>query len=380
MSAAMVRASSPSMGAVGREHRAKHAHRERAEALHALHVLVARLATKRASGGRARRSRASPSRRAPRIIGSHDGGQIGRHRARHLDVPARTPRSCECAAALARPRRRPGPAAEDALERVLRVAHAAGEARRWRLRRASREAIERRGRERRIGSGQRVRRVGEGGALRHGGATVAHPPKSCLRGRSRASLGRMRRGSSTYAAFALLGLVPLPMVACLQQVSTGTGTTDPAATATATAAATGTATPTGAECGTNPATGVTLCEQIDLCPSITVDQGAFAQCGFRIHPGAVIHLECLCGDSLCPIGVPDTCDEATQLLSSAQSALVVCEEASSGRCVAVSAGASTTPTSTATAAPTSTAVPSTCDKDCQSQCAGNPDCYQLCGC
>jgi hypothetical protein len=180
----------------------------------------------------------------------------------------------------------------------------------------------------------------------------------------------MRR--APFALAPIAALVALPLLACLQQVSTGTGTTDPtASTGTTTSSSTGTATPAGANCGTDPQSGVTLCEQTSLCPGVVVDQGALPSCGFRLHPGAVIDLECLCADSLCPIGVPDTCAQATQLLMS-QTSLVVCQEASDGRCeqlVASDAGA---------ASPTPTA--STCDKQCESECAGEPDCIQLCGC
>jgi hypothetical protein len=177
------------------------------------------------------------------------------------------------------------------------------------------------------------------------------------------------------APFALAPLLPvvvLPLVACLQQVSTGTGTTDPTTSGgTTTSPSTGTTTPAGASCSTDPQSQVTLCEQTSLCPSVSVDPGAWPGCGFRIHAGSVIDLECLCNDELCPIGVPDTCDEATQLLSS-QTSLVVCEQASDGRCVQLAASDA----GSASAA----ASPSSCDKQCESECAGEPDCIQLCGC
>jgi hypothetical protein len=165
----------------------------------------------------------------------------------------------------------------------------------------------------------------------------------------------------------------LPLVACLQQLSTGDGTTDPTTSggSTTSSSSAGTTTPAGAGCTTDPQSQITLCEQTSLCPGVSVDQGMLSGCGFRIHPGAVIDLECLCsGDELCPIGVPDTCAEATQLLSS-QTALVVCEEASDGRCVQVGSDAGSTSAS---------APPSTCDKQCETECAGEPDCIQLCGC
>jgi hypothetical protein len=186
----------------------------------------------------------------------------------------------------------------------------------------------------------------------------------------------MRRAPSAVAPplAPLLFLVALPLAACLQQVSTGTGTTDPTTSGGTTAASsTGTTTPAGAGCTTDTESQITLCQQTSLCPSVSVDQGTLPGCGFRIHAGSVIDLECLCnGEMLCPIGVPDTCDQATQLLSSQTSSLVVCEEASDGRCVQV--GASDAGTASAAA------TPSACDKQCESECAGEPDCIQLCGC
>jgi hypothetical protein len=184
-----------------------------------------------------------------------------------------------------------------------------------------------------------------------------------------------------FAIAVVPAVVALPLIACLQQVSTGTGTTDPSAGGGAPATSSGTDAPAGAGCGTDPASGVTLCEQTSLCPSVSVDQGTFPSCGFRIHPGTVIDLECLCGDVLCPIGVPDTCDQASQLLSS-QTVLSVCQQASDGRCVAVTGDAGSTSAPTTAPASTASSAPSsgTCDKVCEAECAGVPDCIQLCGC
>jgi hypothetical protein len=168
----------------------------------------------------------------------------------------------------------------------------------------------------------------------------------------------------------VVALAALPALACLEQVSTGTGTeTDPTASPTPTTPSSGSggATPTGSNCGTDSQTQITLCEGISLCPGVDVDPGALPNCGFQIHAGSVIDLECLCGEDLCPIGVPNTCAEAMQLVSS-QTSVVVCEQASEGRC-----------TSVGSSGPDAGAA-STCDKQCQTECAGEPDCVQLCGC
>jgi hypothetical protein len=179
----------------------------------------------------------------------------------------------------------------------------------------------------------------------------------------------MRRAS--FAIAPISALVAMPLLACLQQVSTGTGTTDPTASTATSSSSTDTSTPAGAGCGTDPQSGITLCEQTSLCPGVSVDQGPLSGCGFRIHTGAVIDLECLCGDALCPIGVPDTCAQASQLLSS-QTSLVVCQAASDGRCEQLGASDAGSSTSNPTV--------SICDKQCETECAGEPDCIQLCGC
>jgi hypothetical protein len=181
-------------------------------------------------------------------------------------------------------------------------------------------------------------------------------------------------------ALPLLVMAVSPL-ACLQQISTGTGTTDSSGGGTGTAPAstgTGAATPTGGLCGTDPQTGVTLCSQISLCPSITVDQNTLSGCGFKIHPGPVIDLECLCNqEALCPIGVADTCDQASALLASAD-LFSICEQTAQSRCAAVGTDASVPAFNSTQNNPMQN--PGTCDKTCEAECAGEPDCLQLCGC
>jgi hypothetical protein len=163
----------------------------------------------------------------------------------------------------------------------------------------------------------------------------------------------------------------LPLTACLQ-LSTGDGTGTPASSG-GTTSSTSTSSPGGAASGTNcttdPQSGIVLCEQIANCPGVDVDPGAFPGCGFRLHATSLYDLECGCGDSLCPIGAPISCATAQQLLAQAQSSIVVCQQVSEETCLplAVDAGSSSTSTGT-------------CDKDCESQCAGDPNCIQMCGC
>lgn len=182
---------------------------------------------------------------------------------------------------------------------------------------------------------------------------------------------------ASLASLALLVLpAPLLLSACLQQLSTGDGTSSGSTAAAATTATPSAATPVGGECGTDPQTGITLCSQISLCPNITVDQSQLPGCGFRIHAGAVIDLECLCnGEALCPVGVPDTCDQAAALLMD-QTLLTVCDQTAESHCTEVGG--------TEAGAPILNVNPnanaSSCDKQCETECAGEPDCIQLCGC
>lgn len=122
----------------------------------------------------------------------------------------------------------------------------------------------------------------------------------------------------------------------------------------------------GTNCGTDPSTGITLCEGIDLCPGLIVDQGAFPGCGFRLNAASPYDLECDCGDFLCPIGAPPSCAAAAQLLDQEQSSLNVCQQQNEGTCLSL--------------APTGGGTQSTCDKSCESECAGDPNCIQMCGC
>jgi hypothetical protein len=124
--------------------------------------------------------------------------------------------------------------------------------------------------------------------------------------------------------------------------------------------------PMGMNCFVDPQTKAALCEQIDKCPGVNVDPGAFPNCGYAMGGGGGrLDLECLCGTSLCPIGVPASCEQAKALLD-AQNAITVCGQRDEGRCVEL-------------AAPDAGSG-STCDRSCRDECAGAPDCIQLCGC
>jgi hypothetical protein len=128
----------------------------------------------------------------------------------------------------------------------------------------------------------------------------------------------------------------------------------------------------GTSCGSDPTTGTTLCLGVTSCPSLTIDPNAWPSCGFRPTGGSTLDLECLCGDSLCPIGVATSCETATSLLSM-QTQLMVCEQVSEQRCVAV------TP-ATGASGGEDAGTPSTCNQTCLVGCGTADDCRQLCGC
>lgn len=122
---------------------------------------------------------------------------------------------------------------------------------------------------------------------------------------------------------------------------------------------------TGTGCGVDPSSGVSLCLGISSCPGVVVDPDLYPGCGYRIS-GTTIDLECLCDDSLCPMGSAASCLDAKALLAD-QSALAVCVGIADGLCTTVKQTSSSSMTST-------------CDKDCRSECGGDPNCITLCGC
>ncbi|MEO6602172.1 MAG: hypothetical protein ABIQ16_19985 [Polyangiaceae bacterium] len=140
------------------------------------------------------------------------------------------------------------------------------------------------------------------------------------------------------------------------------GTSGSAAGANGTGGASATA--SGTHCGVDPSSGISLCLGISSCPGVLVDPNQFPECGYRIS-GSVIDLECLCGESLCPMGSAASCLDAKALLRE-QSAQGVCAGVADGNCQVVKQ--------------TATSEASTCDKDCRAQCSGAPGCITLCGC
>jgi hypothetical protein len=134
---------------------------------------------------------------------------------------------------------------------------------------------------------------------------------------------------------------------------------------------------TGAGCDVAISGGAALCTAISLCPSIAVDPATFSGCGFRIR-GDVLDLECECSGFLCPIGAPTTCAEVGTLLSQ-QNSDAVCSQMTAGTCIQeVSAAVTTTSDAATTMNPMGTSPG--CDTTCESECVGDPNCIQACGC
>lgn len=164
----------------------------------------------------------------------------------------------------------------------------------------------------------------------------------------------------------LAPLLVASLAACLQ-VGTPQDTADAGSSSASSASGTAGsgARASGVNCGVDPSTGISLCLGISTCPSVRVDSEQFPDCGYRIS-GTLIDLECLCGDSLCPMGSAASCLDAKALLSE-QSALSVCAGVADGRCEQVKQSSTSN-------------TGSTCDKDCRAQCSGVPGCVTLCGC
>lgn len=130
----------------------------------------------------------------------------------------------------------------------------------------------------------------------------------------------------------------------------------------------------GADCITEPTTGVQICSAISICPNLVIDHDVYPNCGFRIR-GQTIDIECACSGSICPAGAPATCDQAAKLLAD-QSEQIVCQQLGDGRCVA---GTPTTSSSSSSSGASGSGG-NGCDPTCAGECSNDPSCLRLCGC
>ena len=85
-------------------------------------------------------------------------------------------------------------------------------------------------------------------------------------------------------------------------------------------------------CVFDSAAQVTLCTTSSACPALRIDHDLYPNCGFR-YPSTAIDVECVCDDSLCPLGAALDCAQAAALLDS-QSELLTCIQRNEGRCAA----------------------------------------------
>jgi hypothetical protein len=179
-----------------------------------------------------------------------------------------------------------------------------------------------------------------------------------------------------------LALLCLPFGGCLLPTTSGGSDAGSGGSKVDVGATIITGTPTGTGCGTDPTTGVTLCTGTTECPGVTFNPSVFPGCGFYIS-GLSLDLECLCADYLCPVGAATTCTEAAALLQASNEG-TVCAEISSNGCSQIPVGGTGGTAGTGGSGGSAGSGPSDagagCDKTCESMCAGEPDCIQLCGC
>jgi hypothetical protein len=217
---------------------------------------------------------------------------------------------------------------------------------------------------------------------RHG-PTVAQAAIAENLAMSRACFSIARMNGARPCALAALAA----LTGCMQ-LGTGTGTGGGSGSGGSSGGAVATAVPaesaagdagvTGSGCTEDPASGVVLCQQISVCPNVVVEPGAFPDCGFRMYSASPVDLECLCGDALCPIGVPTRCGDVSALLDG-RSEIEVCQQRNEGGCVSVAGPDAAAPGSRASSSGGSSGGAGPCEA-CAAQCGGTPSCYQACGC
>jgi len=170
-------------------------------------------------------------------------------------------------------------------------------------------------------------------------------------------------------AWRIAAAVALVVVGCVPSASTGTGGGPNGGGGggdSGSAGSEGGGSASGSDCIIQTTSGVMLCEGISKCPTLTVSQNAFSQCGFRTG-GAAIDLECECSGYLCSAGATPTCAAAATVLMQ-QNSDEICNQLSSGGCVyeGLSGGSGTGSAG--------------CNTTCESTCNGDPNCTQACGC
>lgn len=165
-------------------------------------------------------------------------------------------------------------------------------------------------------------------------------------------------------AFAALGLVACVNIPGIYDPDAGSGASAARDAGAAHDAPSG---PTGSGCTGDLGGGLILCTGTSECSGVAVDHDKHPNCGFRVR-GTALDIECICDNQLCPLGLPTTCTQATDMLET-QTEAQVCQQINEGRCVPIGATGDAGKPSTGT-----------CDKTCAGECGGDPSCIQICGC
>jgi hypothetical protein len=161
-----------------------------------------------------------------------------------------------------------------------------------------------------------------------------------------------------FSASSALAALALSLVACS---SSGTKESTPIADAGPPSAPVSSQqpVPTGSNCSSLTET-YSICNDLSLCPGVSIDQTKFPQCGYSVHDDA-IDPECLCFGSMCPMGVPGTCADMATILATT-TVDTVCAQYAGGHCLDLG-GTGPTPCSV-----------------CKQNCGNNPQCLSACGC
>lgn len=173
------------------------------------------------------------------------------------------------------------------------------------------------------------------------------------------------------------------LIGCMPKLDLGDDTSSSSSSAAGTdAGAQADAGFVGGGCGYESTTGAQLCTATTMCPTLVVDTQAMPHCGFRLR-GGVPDLVCACGTNLCPMGIFDTCLQASDILSKQTEASVCAQVAEQGRCLEQTAPATTLPTTPVNDQKSSSSTSSGgtgCDTQCVKDCGGGAACASVCNC
>lgn len=168
------------------------------------------------------------------------------------------------------------------------------------------------------------------------------------------------------------------LIGCMPKLDLGDSSSSTSTATSTDAGAAADAGFVGGGCGTESTTGAQLCTATTMCPTLVVDTQAMPHCGFRIRNG-VPDLVCACGTNICPMGIFDTCLQASDILTKQTEASVCAQVAEQGRCLEQTAPAATPVNDTKTAS-SSSGGGTGCDTQCVKDCGGGAACASVCNC